>query len=417
MAFANFEKGSIFKDKMASVLGTGIFNSDGNLWKFRRTMARPFFARSRISDFELFARHSDNAISKLLARLSEPSAPAIDFQDLAARFTLDTITEFLFGKDTHSLSAPLPYPHSLPIDDGASFAAAFSRAQEKLLFRFVFSKFWPLFEMFWDRTGQDMKVIDAYVRPILEERLAEKSLGAKEGGRADTFLDHLIQYTDDKSTIKDEIVNMLVAGRDTTSATLTFAVYLLATDPNVMAKLRAEIYEHVGSTTYPTPGNFRDMKYLRAVINETLRLFPPVPFNGRTAVNSTVFKSGEKEIYIPAGTNVGWSVISMHRRKDLWGLDANRFDSDRWIDERLEKYVAPNPSIFLPFNTGPRICLGHQFAYNEVSFFLVRLLQQVESITLAPEAHPKGTLPPEQWSTGTGRKAFEKVWVKSRLTI
>ncbi|KAG9126839.1 hypothetical protein FRC07_001740 [Ceratobasidium sp. 392] len=424
--FTTFEKGPVLRDKLFSVLGTGVFNSDGELWKFHRTISRPYFTRDRISDFDLFARHSDSAISKLLARLSEPSQPPIDFQDVAARFTLDSGTEFLFGRNVHSLAAPLPYPHAPPADDSASFAAAFGRAQELLLMRFSLAKFWPLAELFWDRTGKEMQVINAYVQPILKDKLEEKrKMGGKnkaeqgdelEGG-SDTLLDHLVQFTDDETLIRDEIINILVAGRDTTAATLTFAVYLLAMNSNVLAKLRAEILSHVGPTNYPTSDNFREMKYLRAVINETLRLFPAVPLNERTSNKSTVLKSGGKTIYVPAGTNTSYSVIHMHRRKDLWGPDADEFDPDRWIDERLKKYVTPNPFIFLPFNAGPRICLGQQFAYNESSFFLVRLLQRVESIELAPEAHAEGTLPPKRWQNGTGRQLYEKVWPRSHLTI
>ncbi|KAG8706591.1 hypothetical protein FRC08_000954 [Ceratobasidium sp. 394] len=425
--FASFEKGPEFRNKMFSVLGTGVFNSDGEMWKFHRTMSRPYFTRDRISHFDLFARHCDSAISTLLARLSEPSHPPIDFQDVVARFTLDSGTEFLFGRDVHSLAAPLPYPNSPPIDDSASFAAAFGRAQELLMVRFGLAKLWPFAEMFWDRTGEDMGTINAYVQPILKEKLEEKrringkgnseKAGDELENGADTLLDHLVQFTDDETVIKDEIINILVAGRDTTAATLTFAVYLLAMNPNVMAKLRTEILAHIGPTNYPTPDTFRDMKYLRAVINETLRLFPAVPMNERTAVRSTVFKSGGKTFYVPKGANVGYSVLHMHRRKDLWGPDAEEFDPERWIDERLRKYVTPNPFIFLPFNAGPRICLGQQFAYNESSFFLVRLLQRIESIQLAPEAHPEGTLPPKEWQDGTGRKTFEKVWPRSHLTI
>ncbi|KAG8734304.1 hypothetical protein FRC12_018563, partial [Ceratobasidium sp. 428] len=425
--FASFEKGLAFRDKVFSVLGTGVFNSDGEMWKFHRTISRPYFTRDRISHFDLFARHSDSALSKLLARLSEPSRPPIDFQDVVARFTLDSGTEFLFGQDVHSLSAPLPYPHEPPKDDSASFAAAFGRAQELLVTRSAFAKFWPLMEIFWDRTREDMRVINAFVQPILREKLEEKRrMGGKnksekvedglEGG-SDTLLDHLVQFTDDERIIKDEIINILVAGRDTTAATLTFAVYLLATNPEVLAKLRAEVLARVGPTNYPTSDDFREMKYLRAVINETLRLFPAVPLNERTSVKSTVFKSGGKTLYVPAGTNVGYSVLLMHRRKDLWGPDADEFDPERWIDDRLKKYLTPNPFIFLPFNAGPRICLGQQFAYNESSFFLVRLLQRVDSIELAPEAHSEGTLPPKEWQNGSGRKVFEKVWPKSHLTI
>ncbi|QRV78298.1 cytochrome P450 family protein [Ceratobasidium sp. AG-Ba] len=174
-----------------------------------------------------------------------------------------------------------------------------------------------------------------------------------------------------------------------------------------MRNLRDEILATVGPMGHPTPDNFRDMKYLRAVINETLRLFPAVPINERSAAKCTVIKSGAKSYYITKGTT----------RKDLWGPDAEEFDPERWLDDRLKQYLTPNPFIFLPFNAGPRI----QFAYkkvhlplrvlltdwnelSEVSFLLVRLLQRVDAIEIAPEAHPDGTLPPEEWNAGLAEK-------------
>ncbi|KDN46864.1 hypothetical protein RSAG8_03941, partial [Rhizoctonia solani AG-8 WAC10335] len=107
----------------------------------------------------------------------------------------------------------------------------------------------------------------------------------------------------------------------------------------------------------------------------------------------------------------------MHTRKDLWGDDAEVFDPERWLDERYKKYVLPNPFIFLPFNAGPRICLGQQFAYNEISFFLTRLLQRIDQITLAPDAQPTQTHPPAAWAKGPGRRATEKIWPKAHLTL
>ncbi|CAE6500583.1 unnamed protein product [Rhizoctonia solani] len=427
--------GPLFRDKLDSVLGKGVFNADGDMWKLHRGMSRPYFSRDRISHFDNFARHSDIAISKLLSRLNKQTRPglpvAIDFQDLVARFTLDSGTEFLFGQDVRSLDAPLPYPHERLSDDSASFAAAFGRAQDSLIDRFVLGHFWPWMELFWNRTERDMEVIDAYVAPILKTKLEEKraSVLAKpkvpsedsdpnrleEAG--DTLLDHLVQCTDDISVIKDELINILVAARDTTTATLTFAVYMLAENPDIMAKLRAEVVGRLGTSNYPTPEDFKEMKYLRAVLNETLRLFPPVPMNERTAAKSTVLQSGGKKYYVPAGANMPYSVLIMHRRKDLWGPDAEDFDPERWLDERLKKYVTPNPFIFLPFNAGPRICLGQQFAYNEASYFLSRLLQRVESFEIVPEAYPEGTLPPPEWKNGEGRKVYEKVWPKNHLTI
>ncbi|QRW20644.1 cytochrome P450 family protein [Rhizoctonia solani] len=417
--FNSYEKGSDIQGIMFSLLGNGIFNSDGETWKFHRSMSRPYFTRDRISHFDNFARHADIAISKLLSRVSEPSRPAVDFQDLVARFTLDSGTEFLFGRDTRSLDAPLPYPHGKPADDSASFAAAFSRAQGQVMQRFGLAMFWPWMELFWDRTAEDMKIINAYVTPILRKKLERgsdiESKPTNEGDQdADTLLDHLVKFTQDESVIKDEIINILVAARDTTATTLTFAVYILAENPAIMSRLRDEITGRLGTSNHPTPDDLKEMKYLRAVINETLRLFPAVPVNVRAAAKSTVLHINGKRYYIPAGTRMTWSTLMMHRRKDP---DADNFDPDRWLDDRLKKYVTPNPFIFLPFNAGPRICLGQQFAYNEASFFLCRLLQRVETIELVPEAHPVGTLPRPGWKNGTGRRVYEKVWPKNHLTL
>jgi len=120
---------------------------------------------------------------------------------------------------------------------------------------------------------------------------------------------------------------------------------------------------------------------------------------------------------VPANTQVSYSVFIMHRRKDLWGPDAEEFDPDRFLDYRLHKYLAPQPFIFLPFNAGPRICLGQQFAYNEISFMLIRLLQQFDTISLAPDAQAPDTLPPPVWAEGEGRKAKEKIFPKVHLTM
>jgi hypothetical protein len=116
---------------------------------------------------------------------------------------------------------------------------------------------------------------------------------------------------------------------------------------------------------------------------------------------------------------------------------ADEFDPDRFIDARLQKYLIPNPFIFVPFNAGPRICLGqqvinlsraptalamsyipsYQFAYHEVSFFLVRLLQRFSGFSLALDAQPEGTRPPAEWSTCGGTKGRDKIWPATHLTL
>ena len=95
---------------------------------------------------------------------------------------------------------------------------------------------------------------------------------------------------------------------------------------------------------------------------------------------------------------------------------ANEFDPDRFLDDRVRKYLVPNPFIFLPFNAGPRICLGQQFAYNEASTVIARIAQTFEKISLDMDSNPEAK-PPTDWASGIGRKATEKVWVRSHITI
>ena len=85
------------------------------------------------------------------------------------------------------------------------------------------------------------------------------------------------------------------------------------------------------------------------------------------------------------------------------------------MDERVKKYLVADPFIFLPFNAGPRICLGQQFAYNETSAIIVRLVQTFKGISLDMDSNPEAK-PPVAWAAGEGRMAVEKVWVRSDVT-
>ena len=98
-------------------------------------------------------------------------------------------------------------------------------------------------------------------------------------------------------------------------------------------------------------------------------------------------------------------------------MPALSFDPDRWLDERLNKYFATNPFIFLPFNAGPRICLGQQFAYNEISFFLIRLLQSFSDVQLDSSAQPPESRPPPEWAGAEGQKGIEKIMPRCLLTL
>jgi len=105
------------------------------------------------------------------------------------------------------------------------------------------------------------------------------------------------------------------------------------------------------------------------------------------------------------------------RNPALWGPDADEFSPERWLDpERLAKFVA-NPMMYTPFSAGPRICVGQNYAYNEASYFLVRLLQRFDTFTLAPEFQPQDSLPPSEWKGRKGRQAIERVYPAAALTL
>ncbi|KAG1903106.1 cytochrome P450 [Suillus fuscotomentosus] len=408
--FHNYVKGAKFREAADSILGTGVFNSDG---KLHRTMTRPFFTHDRISHFEIFDRHANRAIA--LAKDRFRMDMAIDFQDLISRFTLDSASEFLFGHCIDSLSVELPFPDNTsestntkpgPGDSAAAFTHAFSQAQHAISRRVITGAAWPMTEILADSTAQHMKV------PLCRRHSTAAKSDADETADDQIFLDHLVKLTSDFKVIKDETLNILLAGRDTTASTLTSAIYLLAMHPEILSRLREEIISKVGPTRMPTYGDIKEMKYIQAVLNETMRLFPAVE-----TVHDTTWTSpepGKKPLFVPAGVMVVYSVFLMHRRTDLWGPDALEFDPDRWLDERMQKYVLPNPYIFLPFNAGPRICLGQNFAYNQMSFMLIRLLQNFSAIALSPEPAMR---PPAWWADKDGRQAIERFKPRHHLTL
>ncbi|KAF8217153.1 CYP63 cytochrome P450 monooxygenase-like protein [Mycena galopus ATCC 62051] len=430
--FNNFVKGDRFKNGMRSVLGAGVFNSDGEQWKFHRQMTRPFFSRDRISDFDILDRHADDVVS--LLRQRSRAGYAVDFQDLIGRFTMDSASEFLFDTCVNSLKANLPYAHNVAFpppqpnapeaQKAIKFVDAFTVAMLRISDREVYGRIWPLFEIFGDKTAKPMRDISEFLDPIIQAAMEKKRLsGPKEKAVENeglSLLDELLETTSDPQVLKDEILNMLLAGRDTTQNILTVCIYFFTMYPDICARVREEVLAHVGPSRRPTYDDIRNMKYLRAVLNETMRLYPSVPFNVRENINATVWPSpdpNEKSLYIPAGSKIPYSVFMMHRRKDLWGPDAEEFSPDRFLDERLQTYLLKNNFQFLPFNAGPRVCLGQNFAYNDMGFMITRLLQAFSSFSLDEAAFSPEGRPPPEWANETGRKAIEKFRPKLHLTM
>ncbi|TFK68916.1 cytochrome P450 monooxygenase CYP63 [Pluteus cervinus] len=435
--FQNFWRGKYQKERMETFLGEGIFNRDDERWKMHRDMARPFFARERISDFDLFERYTSQALSILASE--EASDRASEVQDLFSRFSLDAASEFLFGKNLNTLASARPIPGkskmgpkgSATDDSWGSFAQAFEAAQQNITNRGRIGRLWPLFELFGDRNVPHAQAIQAWLDPLvqqaLEDHANEKRAGINSSIAEKTFLQHLVESTQDPILIRDQLLSMLLASRDTTACVLTFVTYILAMHPEIAERLRTEVVGMIGTEAVPTYEQLRNMRYLRAVINETLRLFPPVPLNVRESRNECAFPrvdptyrdtdADARPLFVPANTTVVYLPMLMQRNPSLWGPDAEVFNPERWLKPECIANFVENPTMFAPFSAGPRICIGQNYAYNQMSYFLVRMLQRFESFSLAPQLQPTGSLPPLEWKDRKGRQAFEKVWPSAALTL
>ncbi|KAF9578855.1 hypothetical protein BGW38_005146 [Lunasporangiospora selenospora] len=290
-------------------------------------------------------------------------------QDLFTRFTLDEASEFLFGETVNSLR-----------DKDSEFITAFNYAQMITAWRFRVP-FWQYFVP-KRRLLREVGVLDKFVLKIINNAIARKEAKEKSGEvpsddekgiHHDNLLDHFLHYQTEngfsKTYLRDMLLNFMIAGRDTTASLLTWTVWYLVEHPEVAEKVYNEILSVLGSTSIPTYDDIKKLKYQKQVINEVLRLRPPVPFNMRQSVEEDVLPNG---YYIPPHTIVSYSAYVTHRMTEYWGEDADKFDPDRWGPERVGSI---KPFMFVPFHAGPRICLGQNLAYTTAQIALTRLLQ------------------------------------------
>lgn len=231
-------------------------------------------------------------------------------------------------------------------------------------------------------------MINEFVLPFVHSALAlpaEELEKRSKSEKSSTFLHSLANYTRDPKVIRDQVVAVLLAGRDTTAATLSWAFYELSHYPKIYAKLRAEILERVGPTRAPTYEDLKNMPYLRHTINETLRLYPAVPYNIRFALSDTTLPNGggpnsDLPITVLKDDAIIYSTYAMQRRADLYPPASETFaDPSVFSPERWERWT-PKSWHYIPFNGGPRICIGQNFALAEIGFTIVRILQRFERL-------------------------------------
>ncbi|KAK7743683.1 hypothetical protein SLS62_010515 [Diatrype stigma] len=399
--FDDFGKGALFHREWSEFLGDSIFTTDGHKWHASRHLIRSMFIKERISDLHCFESHLETLFRAIAnggaldgenqeVDVEAGNGRPVEISDLFFRYTLDVATDFLLGKDVQSLTT-LRQP----------FADAFNEVQrvQNILSRAGALR--PLVSRRSFRAG--LRTVNEFLNTYIDQtlRLGPEELASKTKSDVQgyTFLHELASFTRDRKVIRDQLIAVLLAGRDTTAATLSWAFYELGRHPEVVRRLRAEVLDQVGPNRPPTYRDIKDMKYLQNVMNETLRLYPAVPFNVRLALRDTLLPTGggpngDQPVPVLKDTSIAYSTIAMQRRADLYPSSSaplsdekaaaagaaatmsgpDDFDPGRWY------HWQPKPWQYVPFNGGPRICIGQQFALTEMGYVLTRMMQKFERV-------------------------------------
>jgi cytochrome P450 len=283
--FKDFGLASIRAPYFQALMGQGIFTTDGGKltgtrspvlslmvdtfperWHRSRSMIRPNFIREQIADLEAFERHL-----QIMLALIPRDGTTVDLQPLFFAFTIDSATEFLFGRSVDALQEMKT--DASPTSTSNSFAKAFDYAQASGMVRF---RLRSLHRFYRDRKDDEsIKFCHEYLKPFIEsalrkrqegEGLTKKEAEQDEGRKKYVFAEELAMQTDDPVVIRDELINILLAGRDTTASLMGNMFFMLARRPDIFAKLKAEIDTLDGKP--PTYETLRNLKYLKYCINE-----------------------------------------------------------------------------------------------------------------------------------------------------
>ncbi|CAL1358170.1 unnamed protein product [Linum trigynum] len=375
--FTNFPKGPNLK-AILEPLGDGIFNTDGESWKSQRETIHSLINTTKFHHLMLKTLHRklQNGLIPILhdssSKLhnSAPLPPPLDLQELMKRLTFDTICSLVTGFDPKYLSIELP---SLP------YADAFDVIEQVILYRHcVPATVWKFQR--WVGIGEERKMREAQecFDEFLEERIRVKRKEALDKKEMETVVDDdfLTMILSGEAGIdqgkltnvflRDVVFNLLVAGRDTIAAALSWFFWLVSENPNVEEKILKELDQVMGKeTSFPSTEELNKMVYLHGAMCETLRLYPSVPYEHKQSIEPDVLPSGHA---IDGNTRILLSIFSMGRMEEIWGVDWMDFKPERWISvgSADEKKTVVNhvPSYkFAAFMAGPRTCLGRKIAF------------------------------------------------------
>ncbi|WP_136592430.1 cytochrome P450 [Salinigranum halophilum] len=348
---AKYTKPKFQDDAIGDLLGEGLLLSEGDTWRKQRELAQPAFLMSRLSGL------SDQMVDYTVGMLDDwTGGEVVNVHLEMARLTVKIIVEAMFGSTIDDERVRTVQENLEPL--GSRF--------EPNPFRFAIPDWAPTKEN--REYKRALSTIEEVVWDLIDEREGTQD---GDGEEPMDLLSILLRaraegrQTDEN--LRDEMVTMLLAGHDTTALTLTYTWYLLSQHPEVEARVHEELDSLLGGDR-PTFADVRQMEYTEAVLNEAMRLYPPV---------YTIFREPQVDVRlggyrIPEGSAVMLSQWAVHRSPRYWD-DPLEFDPDRWLDERADD--RPRFAYF-PFGGGPRFCIGKQLSLLEARLILGTVCQE-----------------------------------------
>lgn len=288
---------------------------------------------------------------------------AVDVPGDMTKLTLETIARTGFGHDFGSFERTRPHPFVTAMVGTLTYAQRLNALPFPRLLRAAAR-----------RNAVDI----AYLNRTVDDLVRARRTAGGDGDLLDRMLDTAHPETGERLSernVRRQVITFLVAGHETTSGALSFALHYLARHPDVAARARAEVdrvWGGWGGAAVPGYDQVARLRYVRRVLDESLRLWPTAPAFAREARQDTVL----------AGTHPmrrgAWTLVltpMLHRDPAVWGADAERFDPDRFEARAVRSRP---PHTFKPFGTGARACIGRQFALHEATLVLGLLLRRYE---------------------------------------
>ncbi|XP_043693255.1 cytochrome P450 94A1-like [Telopea speciosissima] len=371
--FYQYPKGNFFRDHLYDFLGDGVFNADGDNWKFQRQIASHEFNTKSLRKF-VETVMEDELSGRLLPLLVEASAKnmVFDLQDILQRFAFDNICKIAFGFDPACLSPKFPQPVS-------EFAEAFEDATRISSARFnaTLPPVWKLKRAFnigsEKRLREAISTVREYATNLVRQK--KRELEEKSSLETEDLLSRFVSSgNSDERFVTDIVISFIVAGRDTTSAALTWFFWLIANNPRVEEEILKEIKENPESLDYD---EVKHVVYIHASLCESMRFYPPVPHDTKFAVADNVLPDGT---VVKKETGVTYIPYAMGRTEAIWGKDWPEFRPERWLEkEEISgkwKFLGKDPYTYPVFQAGPRICLGKDMAFLQMQRIVAGVMQK-----------------------------------------